>query len=188
MQTSGDNVPCPHENRIRTSDLPVASTLLFVTETTKNALSLRITVLDELRLCLLICSTKIKIGLQQHHVKTCKYGICMEYGRFVPFHTSNLPFHIPCRFFPSIPYHSMPWCQELSVVSVQSQTHYSSNAKMTTAGLYLWRQNTHYCFDFTIEHAQHVMLFLCIGSQNGRVFLFGSGYRSVGDDKVRTKR
>jgi len=82
----------------------------------------------------------------------------------------------------------MPWCQELSVVSEQSQMHYSSNGEMTIAGLYLWRQNTHYCFDFPIEHAQHVMLFLCIGSQNGRVFLFGSGYRSVGDDKVRTKR
>jgi len=93
MQKSGGNVPCPHENRIRISDLLFASTLLFVTEITKNALSLRITVLVELRLCLLICSIERKNGLQQHHVKMCEYGICMEYGRFVPFHTSNLPFH-----------------------------------------------------------------------------------------------
>jgi len=49
MQNSGDNVPCPLENRPRISDL-FASTLLFVTEITKNALSLRITVLVELRL------------------------------------------------------------------------------------------------------------------------------------------
>jgi len=42
--------------------------------------------------------------------------------------------------------------------------------KMTTAGLYLWRQNTHYCFGFPIESAQHVMLFLWIGSQNGIYF------------------
>jgi len=45
MQKSGDNVPCPHENRIRISDLLFVSTLLFVTEVTKNALSLRITVI-----------------------------------------------------------------------------------------------------------------------------------------------
>jgi len=52
MQKSGDNVPCPHENIIRTSNLlNFASTLLFVTEITKNALSLRIIVLVELRLC-----------------------------------------------------------------------------------------------------------------------------------------
>ena len=119
MQKSGDNVPCPHENRIRISDLLFASTLMFLTDIAKIVLSLRITVLDELRLCLLICSTEGKTGLQQHHVKICKYGIFMEYGRFVPFHTSNLsfhstlkPFHIPYRFFPSIPYsipyHSMP--------------------------------------------------------------------------------
>jgi len=93
MQKSGDNVPSPHENRIRISDLLVASTLLFVTEITKNALSSRITVLVELRLCLQLCLTERKTGLQQHHVKMCKYGICMEYGRFLPFHTSNLPFH-----------------------------------------------------------------------------------------------
>jgi len=60
--------------------------------------------------------------------------------------------------------------------------HYSSNGKFATAGLYLWRQNTHYFFDFPIESAQHVMLFLWIGSQNDRVFWFGSGYRSVGSD------
>jgi len=74
MQKSGDNVPCPHENRIRISDL-FASTLLFVTEMTKNALSLRTTVLVELRLCLLICSAERKTGVQQHKVKMCKYGI-----------------------------------------------------------------------------------------------------------------
>ena len=93
MQKSGDNVHYHHENRIRISDLLFAPTLLFVTEITKNALGLRITVLVELGLCLLICSTERKTGLQQHHVKMCKYGICMEYGRFIPFHTSNLPFH-----------------------------------------------------------------------------------------------
>ena len=122
MQKSGDNVPSPHENRIRISDLLVASTLLFVTEITKNALSSRITVLVELRLCLQLCLTERKTGLQQHHVKMCKYGICMEYGRFLPFHTSNLPFHtwaipysVPIFFLPfhipfhTIPYHSMPW-------------------------------------------------------------------------------
>jgi len=55
-----------------------------------------------------------KTGLQQHHVKIRKYGICMVYVRFFPFNTSDFPFHtwvIPCipyRFFPSIPYHSMP--------------------------------------------------------------------------------
>jgi len=75
------------------SDFLFASTLLFVTEITKTTLRLRITVLVELRLCLLISSTERKTGLQQHHVKMCKYGICMEYGRFVPFHTSNLPLH-----------------------------------------------------------------------------------------------
>jgi len=71
-----------HENRvrIRTSDLLFASTELFVTEITKNALSSRITVQVELRLCLLICSTVRKTGLQQHHVKICKYGICMEHA------------------------------------------------------------------------------------------------------------
>ena len=93
MQKSGDNVHYHHENRIRISDLLFAPTLLFVTEITKNALGLRITVLVELGLCLLICSTERKTGLQQHHVKMCKYGVCMEYGRFIPFHTSNLPFH-----------------------------------------------------------------------------------------------
>jgi len=66
-----------------------------------------------------ICNCVRKNGLQQHHVKICKYGICMEYGKFFPFHTSNFPFrsilesfHIPYRFFPfipySIPYHSLP--------------------------------------------------------------------------------
>jgi len=84
MQKSGDSVPCPHENRIKISDLLFALTLLFATKITKNALSLRITVLVEPRLCLLICLTERKTGLQQHHVKMCKYGICMEYGRFVP--------------------------------------------------------------------------------------------------------
>jgi len=32
------------------------------------------------------------------------------------------------------------------------------------------------------------MLFLWIGSQNDKVFLFESGYRSSGSDTVRTKR
>jgi len=59
---------------------------------------------------------------------------------------------------------------------------------MTTAGLYLWGQNTHYFSFFSIESAQHAILFLGIGSQNERVFLFGSGYRSAGSDTVRIKR
>ena len=106
---------------------------------------LRITVLVELRLCLLICSTERKTGLQQHHVKMCKYGICMEYGKFVPFHRSNLPFHtsaipysIPIFSFHSIfhtdfflpfhipfhtiPYHSMPWL----VVQIKEGLHFRS--------------------------------------------------------------
>ena len=66
--------------------------------------------------------------------------------------------------------------------------HYSSNGKMTTAGLYLWRQNAHYFFAFPIESAQLVMLFLCIGSQNDRVLLFGSDYKSADSDPVRIKR
>ena len=98
-----------------------ALTLLFVTEIARSALSLRIGVPVELRLCPIICSTERKNGLQQHHVKMCKYVICMEYGRIgsipyikssIPylghfiFHTDIfLPFHIP---FHTIPYHSMP--------------------------------------------------------------------------------
>jgi len=98
--------PCPHENRIRINDLLSASALLFVSEITKNALSLRITVLVELRLCLLICSTERKTGLQQHHVKMCKYGIWMICS--IPYIKSSIPFHtwaIPYRFFS---FHSMP--------------------------------------------------------------------------------
>jgi len=40
---------------------------------------------------------------------------------------------------------------------------------------------------FPIASAQHVMLLLWIGSRNGKVFLFGSGYRSAGGDMVRIK-
>ena len=58
---------------------------------------------------------------------------------------------------------------------------------MTTAGLYLRRQNEHYTF-FLIESAQDVMLFLWIGSQNDRVLLFGSGCRSAGSNMVRIER
>jgi len=65
--------------------------------------------------------------------------------------------------------------------------HYSSNGKVTTAGLYLWRKNTHYFFVFPIESA-HVMLSLWIGSRNDMFFLVGSGYRSAGGDTVRIKR
>jgi len=35
---------------------------------------------------------------------------------------------------------------------------------------------------FRINSAQHVMLLLSIGSQNDRVFLFGSGYKSAAGD------
>ena len=118
MQKSGDNVPCPHKNRIRISDLLFVSTLLLVTETTRSALSLRITVLVELRLCLLICSTERKTGLQQHHVKMCKYGICMEYGRF-----GSIPY---IKSF--IPYHSMPWSRSptpASLLCCTTTTHRS---------------------------------------------------------------
>jgi len=65
--------------------------------------------------------------------------------------------------------------------------HYSSKGKMTTAGLCIWRQNAHYFSFFPFESAQHVMLFLWVGSQNDRVFLFESGYRSAGGDTVRIK-
>jgi len=100
MQKSGDNVPFPHENRIRISDLLFASTLLFVTEITKNALSLRIAVLFELRLCLLICSTERKTGLQQHHVKCASMEFVwnMEdlfHSIHQIFHSILEPFHIP---------------------------------------------------------------------------------------------
>jgi len=56
---------------------------------------------------------------------------------------------------------------------------YSSNGKITKM------QNTYYFSVFPIASAQHVMLFLWIGSQNDRAFLFGSGCRSGGGDTVR---
>ena len=40
---------------------------------------------------------------------------------------------------------------------------------------------------FPIESVQHVMLILWIGSQNDRVFLFGSGDRTAGGDTVKIK-
>jgi len=43
------------------------------------------------------------------------------------------------------------------------------------------------CFFFPFECAQHVMFFLWIASQNDRVFLFGSGYRSAGGETARIK-
>ena len=105
------SVSCPHENINRRSDLLFTSALLFVTEITKNAFSLQITVLVKLRLCLLICSTERKTGLQQHHVKMCKCGICVEYGRFgsIPYIKSSIPclshsiFHT--NFF--LPFHTI---------------------------------------------------------------------------------
>jgi len=60
--------------------------------------------------------------------------------------------------------------------------------KITTAELFRLQQNTHYFLVLLMESAQHVMLFLWIGSQNDRGFLFGSGYRSAGGDMVRIKR
>jgi len=59
---------------------------------------------------------------------------------------------------------------ELSVIIGQSQIHYNSNGKITTVELYFWQQNTHYFSVFLIESAQHVMLFLWIGSKNDRYF------------------
>jgi len=44
---------------------------------------------------------------------------------------------------------------------------------------------THFLF---LQLKEHVMLFSWIESQNDRVFLFGSGYRSAGGDTVRIKR
>jgi len=113
MQKSGDNTPCPHDNRIRISDLRFTSTSLFVTEITKNALSLRITVLVELRLCLLICSTERKTGLSNTTSKCASMEFVWNMEDLFQsihqiFHSILEPFHIPYRFFPSIPYHSMP--------------------------------------------------------------------------------
>jgi len=95
-----------------------------VTEITKRALSLRITDLVELRLCLLICSTERKTGLQQHHVEMYKYGICMKYGRFgsIPYIKSSIPylghsiFHTDIFFpFHTIPYHVCPVARKFSI-------------------------------------------------------------------------
>jgi len=108
MQKSDDNVSCPHENRIRISDLLFVSTLLLVTEITRSALSLRITVLVELRLCLLICSTERKTPCQNVQVRNL-YGIwkiwfhsihqilhSIPYLGHSIFHTDIFfPFHIP---------------------------------------------------------------------------------------------
>jgi len=66
--------------------------------------------------------------------------------------------------------------------------HYSSNGKITTPELWLWWQNTLNFSVFLIESAQHLMLFVWIGSLNYKVFLFGSGYRSASGDKVIIKR
>ena len=74
------------------------------------------------------------------------------------------------------------------VIRRQSQIHCSSNEKITTAELYLWLQDMHYFSVFPIGSEQHVMLFLWIGSQNDRVFLFESGYSSTGDDTVGIER
>ena len=59
-----------------------------------------------------------KTGLHQHHVKMCKYGICIEYGRFrsIPHIKSSIPylshsiFHTDFSFhsiFNSIPFHTI---------------------------------------------------------------------------------
>jgi len=77
---------------------------------------------------------------------------------------------------------------QLSVINGQSQIYYSLNGKITTAELYLCRQNTHYFSVSPIESAKHVMLFSWIGPHNDRVILFGRGYRAAGDDTVRIKR
>jgi len=47
--------------------------------------------------------------------------------------------------------------------------HYFLNGKIITAELYLWWQNTHYFSVFPVESAQHIMLFLRIGSKNDKV-------------------
>jgi len=101
MQKTGDNVPCLHENSIRISDLLFASTLLFVTEITKNVLSLRTTVLVELRLCLLICSTESKTDFSN----TMSKCVSMEF-------VSNMEdlFNSIHQFFYSIPYLSHSIC------------------------------------------------------------------------------
>ena len=64
-----------------------------------------------------ICNCVRKNGLQQHHVKICKYGICMEmwkifsipYIKFsIPFHTWVIPYSVPIFSFHSI-FHSLPF-------------------------------------------------------------------------------
>jgi len=93
--------------------------------------------------------------------------------------TAGIPTH------PGSSYELLAPQHELSVIIGQTEIHYSSNGKITTVELYLWRQNTHFFSVFPIESAQHVVLFLWIGSKNDRVFLLGSGYGSVGSDTVR---
>jgi len=79
-------------------------------------------------------------------------------------------------------------CKVGNCYRTKPNTLHSSNGKVTIAEIYLWQQNTHYFSVFLIESAQHVMLFLWIGSQNDRVFLFGSGSRSAGGNTVIIKR
>ena len=72
---------------------------------------------------------------------------------------------------------------------------YVDKARYTAVQMEKWPQQSYtsggekctlsYVSFFLIESAQHVMLFLWIGSQNDKVFLFGSGYRFAGSDTVR---
>jgi len=49
-----------------------------------------------------LCLTERKTGLQKHDVKICKYGIWKIFS--IPHIKFSISFHIPYRFFPSIPY------------------------------------------------------------------------------------
>ena len=104
MQKSGDNVPCSHENRIRISDLLFASRLLCVTEITKSALSLRITVLVELRILSAIGDVQLKdkpdFSNTMSNVQVWNlYGISKIWFHSIHqiFHSILGPFHIPYR-------------------------------------------------------------------------------------------
>jgi len=82
----------------------------------------------------------------------------------------------------------MPW-NELNVTIGQSRIHYSSNKKITTVELYLWWQNTHYFFVFSIESTQvHNMLCYFYGLvKNWQGIFVWKWYRSTGGATVRVK-
>jgi len=116
MQESGNNVTCPHENRIRIDDL-FASTLLFVTEITEKRLR-RTSVYELLfksnsgSVCWYVqLKEKTELSNNMSKCANMEFVWNMEdlfHSTHQIFHSILEPFHIPYRFFPSIPYHSMP--------------------------------------------------------------------------------